>query len=246
MNLSIYNGLRAVKRRAKCLLGLDIALRPEVALATEFHGTEYGGWAIIPQSIQSTSVVYSFGIGEDASFDLSLINKYGCEVHGFDPTPKSREWVDREIRNSRFVMHPWALNAQDGVLRLFLPKNREHVSASLAHSALMSDEYFDAPAMRLSTIMRKLGHPQVDVLKMDIEGAEYGVIADLCSTGAIGRVGQLLVEFHHWMPGISPSASRKALAQLRSVGLRMSWVSQGGHEVLFSRTHSDSKNDNGV
>ena len=153
MNASILNGLREAKRRAKYLVGLDIMLRPEIPLEIEFHGTEYGGWAVLDQSIQRTSVVYSFGIGEDASFDLSLIERHGCDVHGFDPTPKSQKWVGTHIRNDRFHMYPWAINAKDGTLRLFLPRNRDHVSASLAHSSLMSDDYFDAPAYRLSTVM---------------------------------------------------------------------------------------------
>jgi len=36
----------------------------------------------------ATAVVYSLGIGEDISFDLALIEKYGARVHAFDPTPK--------------------------------------------------------------------------------------------------------------------------------------------------------------
>ena len=34
------------------------------------------------------AVVYSVGLGQDISWDKALIEKYRCEVYGFDPTPK--------------------------------------------------------------------------------------------------------------------------------------------------------------
>lgn len=38
---------------------------------------------------------------------------------------------------------------------------------------------------------------EVDLLKLDIEGAEDGVLADLVDSGAISRIEQLVVEYHH-------------------------------------------------
>src|SRR5262245_9088518 len=56
-------------------------------------GTEYGGY-VLPESLpQANWICYSGGIGEDASFELELISRYGCEVVGFDPTPRSVEYM---------------------------------------------------------------------------------------------------------------------------------------------------------
>ena len=55
------------------------------------------------------------------------------------------------------------------------------------------------PAVRLSDRI----HGTVDLLKVDIEGAEYGVVHDLSSSGAIGWVREALIEYHNLpeMPG---------------------------------------------
>ena len=37
--------------------------------------------------------MYSFGIGQDTSFDQSMIERYGVAIHGFDPTPTAAEYV---------------------------------------------------------------------------------------------------------------------------------------------------------
>ena len=51
----------------------------------EFHGNkEYGGWLVCNRNISKDSIVYSFGVGEDVSFDLSLIRKYHLQVFAFE------------------------------------------------------------------------------------------------------------------------------------------------------------------
>jgi FkbM family methyltransferase len=181
-------------------------------------------------------VVYSFGIGEDASWDLGLICAKGCVIHGFDPTPKSLKWVENHVNEPRFVMYPHALADFDGSLDLWLPANPDHVSASIRQSSGTSDEKITVPCEKLSSIIKRLGHERVDVLKMDIEGAEYAVLKNLCSEeGLLARIDVLLVEFHHWMPAFSNNDTREAIRLLRNGGFVPGWVSEAGHELMFIR-----------
>ena len=88
-----------------------------------------------------------------------------------------------------------------------------------------------APVHRLTTIMERLGHDHIDVLKMDIEGAEYGVIADLLSCNI--RVDQLLVEFHHRWAEIGVNKTKQAVRELNERGYRIFNVSHNGEEYSF-------------
>ena len=45
-----------------------------------------------------------------------------------------------------------------------------------------------------SDILADLGHQQIDVLKMDIEGSEYAIIEDILTSGI--PITQILVETH--------------------------------------------------
>ncbi|MEP4809048.1 MAG: FkbM family methyltransferase [Luteolibacter sp.] len=227
--------MSTVKKAIKHLLGRDLWIRSDDRIATRFYGSRYGGWSIVEGTVGKGSVVYSFGIGEDASFDLGLIAAAACTVHGFDPTPKSLGWVEKNVHEERFVMHPWALGSEDGTLTLWMPDNPDHVSASLVSASGRSKGSFDAECKSLESVMKELGHERVDVMKMDIEGAEYGVIEALCADGAISKVGQLLVEFHHRMEGFTKAQTLSAIKRLRNEGFRIAWVSEVGHEVLFVR-----------
>lgn len=58
-------------------------------------GTEYGGY-YLPQDaiLNSNSIIYSIGIGEDLSFDVELSAKYGSKIYMYDPTPRSIKHVE--------------------------------------------------------------------------------------------------------------------------------------------------------
>ncbi len=58
-------------------------------LPSETLGTPYGGWQFISLDKQENINVISAGVGEDISFDVELINKYGCNVILIDPTPRA-------------------------------------------------------------------------------------------------------------------------------------------------------------
>jgi hypothetical protein len=88
-----------------------------------------------------------------------------------------------------------------------------------------------AEVRRLSTICRELGHAHVDLLKLDIEGAEYSVIDDLRASEI--RPRQLIVEFHHRQHGVGIDRTRSAVATLKALGYRLFHVSPNGEEYSF-------------
>jgi hypothetical protein len=76
--------------------------------------------------------------------------------------------------------------------------------------------------MRLTTAMQRLSHREIDVLKMDIEGAEYSVIEDLIREGI--PVRQLMVEFHHrFLPG-GTGKTKRTFELLEANGMKIAHV----------------------
>lgn len=195
-------------------------------------GSEYGGYAIIPDLLSSESIVYSFGIGEDASFDLELIERFGCSVHAFDPTPRSLAWVSSSTLPAQFVVHAFGLAATDGMASFTPPKNPAHVSHRLVETdgGAQATEF---PVRRLTTLMQQLGHDRIDVLKMDVESAEYAVIDALPDSNV--RPTQILVEFHHQFKDIPLTRTERALARLNALGYRVFDAQPGGHEFSLVR-----------
>lgn len=154
------------------MIGRDFFIAPQICCQRERHGSESCGWEICSDGLGREYIIYSFGIGEDATFEASLITHYGITVHAFVPTPKSIQRVERQGFPQRFRMHPFGLAETDGQIEFALPKNPEHVSGSIILTEHTGSEKISVEVKKLRNIMQENGHNRIDLLKMDIEGAE--------------------------------------------------------------------------
>jgi len=207
--------------------------RPDTRRRQTIYGSEYGGWPILDGSVDLNSVVYSFGVGEDVSFDLAVIEHLGATVHAFDPTPKCKQWIARQQLPAKFQFHDYGIAACDGEVEFYPPANPDHVSYSLQPTQHHHGQPVIRAVHRLSTIMSLLGHSELQVLKMDVEGFEYDVIDSMLQDQILPP--QLLVEFHHGLYGLPTGRTESSVARLRTAGYRIFYVSAVGREYGFTR-----------
>lgn len=208
---------------------------------TEREVLESDGWTYIPELLGLHSVVYSLGVGDSIDLDMDLIHHYSLTVHAFDPTPYSLEWVSTLELPENFRFHPWAAAGKDGSLRLYRRINKRgktsRVMWTADSNAADDSDYVDAPAYTIATIMQKLGHERVDLLKVDVEGAEYEILDGLADAASLPT--QLLVEFHHRFPGIGRQRTATSIDSLKKLGYRIFAISKTGREIGFVLDASD-------
>ncbi|HXE35252.1 MAG TPA: FkbM family methyltransferase [Verrucomicrobiae bacterium] len=207
--------------------------RVQLKRCLERFGVDYAGYCLDVSTIHSGAIVYSLGIGEDISFDLSLIDRFGVEVEAFDPTPKVKRWLGTQSLPRQFHFHEAGIAANDGEETFYLPLREDWVSHSVIQARQSGRESVRLPVMRLSTAMKLQGHDRIDVLKMDIEGAEYAVIEEIVRKKI--PVRQLLVEFHHRLSSVGTDKTRIALAQLEKYGMRISYVCSRKEVFTFAQ-----------
>jgi FkbM family methyltransferase len=236
VNLVLVNSYQTFKRVVRAFLGRDLWQQRQVKCTKLWLGDDGARWCICPDVLSVSSVVYSFGVGEDVSFELELTRQFGVRVHVFDPTPRSIEWLRKQALPEKIHFYAYGLAEHDGTCKFFPPRNPAHVSHSLV-GRKTTRAAIEVPVRRLANITRALGHKRIDLLKMDVEGAEYGVIADAISSGI--SVGQLLVEFHHRWPEIGIEKTEAAIQALNRAGYSIFSISAGGEEYSFLRTAND-------
>jgi FkbM family methyltransferase len=161
-------------------------------------------------------------------------------IDAFDPTPRSLAWLQARGAPDWFHLHPIGLAGQDGVACFCPPANPMHVSFAMQNGPMNRTSPADitAEVRCLTSLASQLGHRVIDLLKMDIEGAEYDVIATLPTQDIIPR--QLLVEFHHRHAGCGISRTISATRSLTSMGYRLFHISPNGEEYAF--LHDDAVN----
>ena len=187
-------------------------------------------WRICPTDLNSESVVYCGGVGRDVTFEHSLVKQFGCSIVLFDPSPTGKDTMSRlENQIPQFRFHPVALAGECGTLTFAPPLNAEE--GSWFQQAKGAD-VIEVPSVDLSTLMRRNGHDHIDLIKIDIEGAEYGVLDHLLARRL--PVRQVAVEFHHSnLPGIRRSQSIRAILKMRRAGYKL--LDQDGNNHTFFR-----------
>jgi FkbM family methyltransferase len=233
MNKTSSGLLHALKHRLNVLRGKDVVLSLDTRRSTEYHGSEYGGFAILEDSLRPDSVVLSCGVGEDASFDMSIIRKYKCRIIAVDPTPKAVNYVRRHIRADGFSLLEIAVSSHDGLARFYLPQNPDWVSGSLNQGGTTGADFIEVSCLRLGSILRKANTSRLDLLKLDIEGAEYDVLDEYISDRESPRAKQIALEFHHHFQNYSKVHTLKLCDRLREAGYALAWVSSTHREALF-------------
>ena len=121
----------------------------------------------------------------------------------------------------------------DGEASFIPPENPEHVSHTLLERTETKNQAITVPVRKLSTIMKNLGHKSVDILKMDIEGAEYAVIDDLRDSSI--KPKQLLIEFHHRFDGVGIYKTIETINIIKKMGYAVFSVPESGEEICFIR-----------
>jgi FkbM family methyltransferase len=217
---------------------------PDFRLAYKVLGSSYGGWAVPEGYLDRKSIAYCVGVGRDITFDLALVNRYGCKVFAFDPTPMAVEFMGSRELPDEITFAPIGLSSHDGMATFYTPQREgfdafsKVIDPKCGESAEILCE-----TLTLASIMKRLGHDRVDLLKMDIEGFEYEVIDDIISSRELPNC--LLLEFHHMLYGIGVQQTYRAVESLLAAGYRIFWVSNLGREYGFIRnmnTATDAAN----
>lgn len=226
--------LRSLKQylRKKKLARFGVSIQQNSP--TSEIGTMGGNWTCSLQCLNESSIVYSFGAGRNISFDLELGEKTGCSIHIFDPTPISINWVKQQNLPDRIKFHEYGVGEKDGEINFFVPRKKTsaHYSPVQRHTNVVVGEY-SAPVFCMTSIMEKLGHEKVDMVKMDIEGGEYDVLPSLLEP-SLG-INQIILEFHHNYSTIPLSKTVDAFRQLNQSGFKCIHISERTYEMAFLR-----------
>lgn len=191
------------------------------------------GWMVCSDLIPRGGIVYSFGVGANVAWDVAMIEQFGTEVHAFDPTPESIAWVAQQQLPAKFHFHDYGIAAFDGTMNFYPPKKpgRMHFSQDPQKYNRPDQPRIAGRVLRLSTIMKRLGHSRIDVLKMDVEGTEFDCVPNLLQSGI--EIGQLLIEVHYHHPTRSFGEGLRLLRQIEAAGFACFDISPRGLEFGF-------------
>ena len=194
-------------------------------------GSKYGGWWINTQSIDKYPLLIDCGLGEDISFPTAFLKQYPeGNVVGVDPNPRSLEYSRRHCPPGMKIIDAAFWSSNNEPIIFYLPRSQEQlpqgadgVSGSLdgTHEYVIDGEKIETQTINLEAILNQVRRDKCNILKLDIEGAEYELINNLINNKHIHLVEQLLIEFHHDVTHHTKKDTDNTIEKLKQAGFRL-------------------------
>jgi len=240
------------KKIVKRLIGIENPKQILPLQSLTYIGAGAWGYWVPSNFLNKHSVCYCVGAGEDISFDTQLKTKYDCAIYIFDPTPASKKHFDEVVKASlsneplpfpplnpeyRYAISYNKLKemhfieegvwSHKDVLKFYDADQDNYVS----HSVVLfkdSGKTMELPVNSIKNFMTQFGHRSIDLLKLEIEGAEYTVIDSLIRDKADVKI--IAVEFDEIY-------HKKGVAHLVRIRNYTRKLQKAGYVLVHSNEH---------
>ena len=146
-------------------------------------------------NLNEDSVVWDIG-GFEGHWAAAIYCRYGCRIEVFEPVESFQDSIVKRFGNNRHIrLHRFGLSNRDETTEFVV-------------SGVRSSSHLDQPSSQKAQVLLKdIGDlltgdsgPQVDLLKINIEGGEYAVLPRMIECGAISKCRRILIQFHDFVP----------------------------------------------
>lgn len=135
------------------------------------------------------SLVFDVG-GYKGQWASDIYSAYCCSIHVFEPVHAFASSIRKRFaQNPKIVVHESGLAGET---------RRALISISADGSSVYRQGGYteEVSLVRITDFMRQAGIHHIDLMKVNIEGGEYSLLADLIETELVTRIGDILVQFH--------------------------------------------------
>ncbi|HZW23948.1 MAG TPA: FkbM family methyltransferase [Gallionella sp.] len=180
-------------------------------MAARFGIETIRGHSFCPALLGDDAVVVDMG-AHKGEFAREVGERFACHCHMVEALPALYDAMSEEggMRKYNFAMA-----GQDGFVSLGVSENPEANSIVAREGA---QGWVRVEGVTLATFMARAGLERIDLLKVDIEGAEIALI-ESAGEDELSRVVQMTVEFHDFLPGlVEPRRLEAVRKKMRGLG----------------------------
>jgi FkbM family methyltransferase len=175
------------------------------------------------QSIVGPNMVF-FDVGAQVGQYTLLAAAAGAVVHSFEPDPATYRLLEHNVRTNRLTnvhLNSCALAEVSGDA-IFYPSTPENIGkGSLRTQSNFSGAAFPVACLTLDDYVQRHGIDHIDLIKMDVEGAELHVLRGASKTLSASRKPRLLIEFLDSTLDLFGDSCAKLAEHLQGAGYKL-------------------------
>lgn len=185
------------------------------------------GHSFLPSLLPKQSVVVDLG-ANCGEFSDAISRRFGWQCYAVEPSPSVFERIPGRDGLRKFNI---AIAGQDGPVALHLAENSEE--SSIVRGTQAGPGTMNVEGLTLESFCSHAGLSRIDLLKVDIEGAEVPLFETIADD-RLSQIRQISIEFHDFNRAIHSDDVIRVRRRLRRAGfidIKMSVFHNG--DILF-------------
>jgi FkbM family methyltransferase len=140
------------------------------------------------------SIVFDVG-GYKGEWAASIYCMHSCKIHIFEPHPAFVSGIKEKFgKNPNIKVHQIGLSKENKEVQFTFQEDGTTLFPQKPGEVLY------ARVLDVLAFMNDNGFDTIDLMKLNVEGAEYDILERLIDAGAMNRVKNLQVQFHNFIP----------------------------------------------
>jgi FkbM family methyltransferase len=143
--------------------------------------------------LNENSLVFDLG-GHEGQWASDIFSRYCCTIHIFEPVQEFAGLIEQRFsKNRKILVHKFGLASQS---------RKATIAVCGDGSSIFKDgrDLREITLMRASDFFRENGIREIDLMKINIEGAEYELLEHLIEAGFTPCIKNIQVQFHDFVP----------------------------------------------
>ena len=172
--------------------------------------------------LEGTALIVDAG-GYRGDWAAEMVARYACRVEVFEPVRSFVEVLEERFSaNPLITIHPYGLGACDETIEFHVAHETSSAVIVPFEATVERGELRDIAAWMADA-------PPVDLMKVNIEGGEYGLLERVLEEGLMERIRFLQVQFHDGMPDAERRMRciQRQLERTHTLAWRYEWVWEG-------------------
>jgi FkbM family methyltransferase len=169
--------------------------------------------------LNSDSLVFDIG-GFRGDWAAEIFVRYSPEIKIFEPVPEFTNKLRQRFQgNSKITVYPFGLGGQNQETTLYSHDDRSSLYQQ-------EGEPIQVSIKRISEFLAAEQKSAIDLMKINIEGAEYELLDDLIQSGFMASVRLVQVQFHDFVENAEPrmTALQELLARTHQLTMHHKFV----------------------
>lgn len=185
------------------------------------------GHTFLTKPLQPGALVLDFGANR-GDFARQLTERFDVKCYSVEANP---DLFSQIRKRDRVNLNNYAIAGTDAPVTFYLSENCEMSSVNQA-VAKTNQRPVTVPGKTLASFLADHSIQSVDLLKLDIEGAER-MMFDAASDDLLQRISQITIEFHDFLNAYPASEVDRMAGRLKSIGFVAVKFSRSNMNWLF-------------